>query len=198
MTQSGEIAGGYGKAVPLQQGQRLKLINTFGGQTVDAWALNWRDSSEYMSVEHTRRMLGKLFPGKGDALLSNRRSPMLLIEEDTSAGLHDTLCACCDKWLYKHYGCAPGHRNCRDNFLEALFHAGFDATSVPNPLNLWMNVEISNNSAMELKRPTNKPGDYLVLKAMMDCIVVFSACPMDITPVNGGDGTPRPVHYALI
>ena len=198
MTSSVEIEGGHSKAVPLKQGQRLKLINTFGGQTVDAWALNWHDSSEFMSVEHTRRMLGKLFPEKGDTLLSNRRSPMLLIEEDTSGGPHDTLCACCDKWLYKHYGAAPGHRNCRDNFLEALFQAGFDATSVPNPLNLWMNVEISNNSAMEIKRPTTKPGDYLVLRAMMDCIFVMSACPMDITPVNGGDGTPRPVHYTLI
>ncbi|MBG1233411.1 DUF1989 domain-containing protein [Aestuariivirga litoralis] len=193
-----EVPGGHGKAVAIRKGQRLKLINTFGGQTVDFWALSWNDTSEFMSVEHSRRLLGKLFPQQGDILLTNRRAQMLLIEEDTSGAIHDTLCPACDKWMYKYYGCAPGHRNCRDNFMEALFEAGFDATAVPNPLNIWMNVAITHDSAMELKRPTTKPGDTMVLKALMDCILIMSACPMDITPVNGGDGTPRPVHYTLI
>lgn len=198
MTELIEIAGGHGRAAVVRQGQRLKLINTFGGQTVDAWALNAHDTSEFMSVEHTRRLSAKLFPQQGDTLLTNRRTPMLLLEEDTAGGIHDTLCPACDKWMYKYYGCPPGHRNCCDNFREALFAAGFDAVNVPNPLNLWMNVEITQNSAMELKRPTNKAGDYLVMKALMDCVFIMSACPMDITPVNGGDGTPRPVHYTVI
>jgi hypothetical protein len=28
--------------------------------------------------------------------------------------------------------------------------------------------------------------------------VVLSACPMDVTPINGPDCRPRPVHYALL
>jgi len=193
-----EIAGGHGKATLVKQGQQLKLVNTFGGQTVDFWALNAHDTSEALSVEHTRRLTGKLFPQQGDTLLSNRRVPMLLLEEDTAGCVHDTLCPACDKWMYKYYGCPPGHRNCRDNFFEALFAAGYDSTLLPNPLNLWMNVEVSGNSKMDLKRPVTKAGDVLVLKALMDCVFIMSACPMDITPVNGGDGTPRPVHYTLI
>lgn len=65
MAISGEIAGGYGKALPLRAGQRLRVENTFGTQVVDTWALNRHDTSEYLSVEHTRRMIGALYPGKG-------------------------------------------------------------------------------------------------------------------------------------
>jgi uncharacterized protein YcgI (DUF1989 family) len=194
---SGDIQGGHGRAVPLSAGQRLRIENTFGSQVVDTWALNWRDTSEYLSVEHTRRMLGALFPAKGDRLYSNRRTEMLLMEEDTSPGRHDMLLACCDKWLYKHYGCPPGHRNCRDNFLEALFEAGFDATGVPNPLNLWMNIPVSNDRDISIGTPLSKPGDFVVLRALIDTIVVLSACPMDVTPINGEDRTPKPVHFSV-
>jgi len=193
-----EIAGGYGKAFALERGQALRIVNTFGSQTVDCWALALPDSSEYLSVEHTRRMLWNLFPRKGDKLFSNRRSAMLLLEEDTSVCRHDMLFACCDPWLYKHYGCAPGHRNCRDNFREALFAAGFDSHLVPNPLNLWMNVPVADSERLSLIDPVSKPGDLVLLRALMDCVVVLSCCPMDVMPVNGPDRTPKPVHCEIV
>ncbi len=193
-----EIAGGTGKAFALAKGHAVKLVNTFGSQVVDTWALALGDTSEYLSVEHTRRMLYNLFPKQGDLLYSNRRTPMLLLEEDTSPGRHDMLLACCDRWLYKHYGSEPGHANCRDNFLNALFAAGFDATAVPNPLNLWMNIPVFDNARIDLDVPKSRPGDHVVLRALVDTVVVFSACPMDVTPINGPDKTPRAVHYDLM
>lgn len=193
-----EVAGGYGKAFPLRQGQALRVVNTFGSQTVDCWALALPDSSEYLSVEHTRRMLWSLFPRQGDRLFSNRRNAMLLLEEDSSICKHDMLFACCDPWLYKHYGCAPGHRNCRDNFREALFAAGYDSHLVPNPLNLWMNVPVADSERLSLIDPVSKPGDHVLLRGLMDCVVVLSACPMDVMPVNGPDRTPKAVHCEII
>jgi uncharacterized protein len=190
-----EIAGGKGRAVPLRKGESVRLVNTFGQQVVDTWALAAGDFSEYMSVEHTRRMLFNLFPRQGDTLYSNRREPMLLLEEDTSPSKHDMLFACCDKWLYKHYGSPPGHRNCRDNFLEALFEAGHDALLVPNPLNLWMNIPVSDSETIGMEPPLSRPGDHVLLRALMDVIVIFSACPMDVTPINGPDRTPKAVHF---
>jgi len=193
-----EIPAGRSAAVALAAGEALRLVNTFGSQVVDTWALNRRDISDYMSVEHTRRMLFDLFPGKGDRLFSNRRTPMLLIEEDSSGVRHDMLLACCDSWLYRHYGCAEGHANCRDNFLAALAAIGIAASHVPNPLNLWMNIPVSENRKIALEPPASKPGDLVVLRALIDCILVFSACPMDVTPINGPDRTPKPVHYAKL
>jgi uncharacterized protein YcgI (DUF1989 family) len=193
-----EIAGGTGRAVPLRRGEAVRLVNTFGSQVVDTWALAASDFSEYMSVEHTRRMLFNLFPKEGDTLYTNRREPMLLLEEDTAPGRHDMLFACCDKWLYKHYGCPPGHRSCRDNFIEALFEAGYDALLVPNPLNLWMNIPVTHSEKIGMEPPVSRPGDHVVLRALKDVIVVFSACPMDVTPINGPDRTPKAVHFEVV
>jgi uncharacterized protein YcgI (DUF1989 family) len=33
---------------------------------------------------------------------------------------------------------------------------------------------------------------------MMDCLMVFSACPDDVYPTNGGDGSPCDVHLEHI
>lgn len=192
-----EIAGGHSTAVRLNAGQAVKLINTSGTQTVDMWALAAADGAEHLSVEHTRRMLSKLFPAEGDALYTNRRNIILTLERDTSGVRHDMLIACCDAWLYRYYGAPADHRNCHDNFVEALARIEIEPKTVPNPVNLWMNVPVSEDSRITLSEPVCKAGDFVVLRAQMDCCVVFSACPMDITPVNGG-GKPRPVHFTVL
>jgi uncharacterized protein len=191
------IPGGESAAILLKVGQGVKLINTHGTQTVDTWCLGTSEATEYLSVEHTRRMLGHLFAKERDALFSNRRNMLLKIERDTSCCKHDMLLACCDHWLYTFYRCPPGHRNCRDNYFEALARLQVRPDIVPNPINFWMNVPVDDNERITLREPLSRPGDYLVLRALMDCYVIFSACPMDITPVNGGR-TPRAVHYEVI
>ncbi len=82
-----------------------------------------------------------------------------------------------------------------DNSLQALFAAGFDANfPVPNPVNLWMNIPVSADGHVGIEPPVSWPGDEVVLRALMDVVVrVFSACPMDVTPINGLDKTSRPV-----
>src|SRR5215468_9131218 len=84
-----------GKAVKIREGSCVKLINTQGSQVVDTWAFNASDMKEFMSMEHTRVMLGRVNPKCGDDLFSNRRRVLLNIIEDTSPGVHDTLRAAC-------------------------------------------------------------------------------------------------------
>ena len=48
------------------------------------------------------------------------------------------------------------------------------------------------------ERPNCRPGDYVELRAEMDCVLVFSACPDDVYPTNGGDGTPRDAHVGIL
>jgi len=184
--------------VRLLRGEAVRLVNTHGSQVVDTWALALADPTEYLSVEHTRRMLGKLFPKEGDTLFSNRRNALVLLERDTSVCRHDMLLACCDPWLYRHYGCPPGHRSCYENFLQAIAAHGVATPHVPDPVNFWMNVPVTDNERLTLEPPVSRPGDALVLRALLDALVVFSACPMDITPVSGADRTPRPVHYEVL
>jgi hypothetical protein len=192
-----EISARRGAAGLVSNGARIKIVNTFGSQVVDTWALNADDTSEYLSVEHTRRMTRKIFVENNDDFWSNRRNPMLTLEVDTSPGRHDMLVACCDRWLYQQYGCAPGHANCHDNYLDAISRLGIGPRPVPNPVNLWMNFPIEGNRLM-LGTPLSKPGDYVLLRALMNITVIMSACPMDVVPINGEDCTPRAVHYEII
>lgn len=59
--------------------------------------------------------------------------------------------------------------------------------AVPDPLNLFMNVEVDwkGGLGIELRELVSKKGSWVVLRAEVDCIVVLSACPNDITIVNG-------------
>lgn len=198
MTEPVEIPARKGVAARLARGQSIKVVNTHGSQVVDTWAFNADDAGEFMSMEHLRVAIGGIFPKAGDALVSNRRRPILTLIEDTSPGIHDTLLAACDAHRYRLLGCAEGHDNCTDNLHAALSDIGFAATETPSPLNLWMNIPVRDGGAVDYLPPVSKPGDHVVLRAEMDAVVAFSACPQDMVPVNGVDCTPVEAHFAII
>ncbi|MGH9811444.1 MAG: urea carboxylase-associated family protein, partial [Terriglobia bacterium] len=93
-----EIPSRRGKAARLARGQIVKIVNTTGQQVVDTWAFNRADLNEFMSMEHTRPHLLKVIPAPGDAMLTNRRRPILTFLEDNSGGIHDMLMAACDRY----------------------------------------------------------------------------------------------------
>ncbi len=68
-----------GKAAFVARGRSVKVINTHGAQVVDTWAFSRADLSEFMSVEHSRARHHHLIPRVGDALLTNRRRPILTL-----------------------------------------------------------------------------------------------------------------------
>ena len=113
-----EIPARKGKAAHLRRGQIVKVINTAGQQVVDTWAFNTADLREFMSMEHSRVAIGHILPAVGDALVTNRRRPILTLVEDTSGGIHDTLFAACDRWRYELLGCEGHHDNCTDNLAD--------------------------------------------------------------------------------
>ena len=73
------------------------------------------------------------------------------------------------------------HRSCTDNLHEALKELGLTASQVPSPFNLWMNIPWTEEprpcGSLEFVAPVSKPGDFIVMRAEMDCIIAFSACP---------------------
>lgn len=199
---AGKVPARHGKAVRLSQGQALKIINIHGHQVVDTWAFNASDPAEFISLEHTRGGdgwgKGKLFVEKGDALLTNKRRPMLTLEEDTAAMRHDTLIAACDTYRYSQMGCRDYHENCTDNLRIALRNIGFAATECPSPLNLWMYFPVDDAGIIHWGEPKLKKGDYVILRAHMDCVVVMSCCPMDIVSIHGDGAKPVDVDYEVL
>lgn len=187
-----------GRAVRLKAGDRLDLVNPGGSQVCDFWAFADPDLGEFLSMEHLRTALGRTIPKLGDALVTNRREPLLLLEEDTSPGIHDTIIAACDAARYRQLGVEHYHDNCTDNLRMALLAIGEKAPEIPSPFNVWMNVPVRESGEFEWRSPVVRPGDYIRLKALRNCIAVMSACPQDVTPVNGKDATPAPLEFHVV
>ena len=187
-----------GRAALVAAGQVVRVINTHGEQVVDTWAFNRSDMAEFMSMEHSRATLRRLIPRVGDALLTNHRRPILTVLEDTAGGIHDTLMAACDRYRYQELGCVEYHDNCTDNLATGLAALGLAAPETPSPLNLFMNIPWTPTGTLSFDPPTSKPGDYVVLRAELDCIVAMSACPQDILPINGTIGKTTEAHYEII
>lgn len=187
-----------GRACRLSRGQAIRIINTHGAQVVDTWAFSAEDLTEFMSMEHIRATLTRIFPRRGDHLVSNRRRPILHFEEDTSPGIHDTLIAACDDYRYGLLGCTEYHDNCTDNLHAGMRQIGLRAPECPSPLNLWMNIPVDAEGRTAWGEPVSKPGDYVVLRAAMDCVIAMSACPQDILPINGAAGSPTEAHYQIL
>ena len=201
MTQDSElftIPAGRGRAARLSQGQSIQIVNTHGAQVVDTWAFSTEDPREFMSMEHIRATLTRIFPHAGDDLVSNRRRPILHFAEDTSPGVHDTLMAACDDYRYGLLGCTEYHDNCTDNLFAALRNVGFPVTECPSPLNLWMNIPVDGAGGTTWGVPASKPGDHVVLRAEMDCVVAMSCCPQDLLPINGEARAPTEAHYRIL
>lgn len=193
-----EIPARRGKAARLRQGETVKVINTKGQQVVDTWAFNAEDRREFMSMEHSRVAIGRIIPAVGDALVTNRRRPILTVVEDTSGGVHDTLLAACDRWRYELLGCAGYHDNCTDNLAAALAELGLAPPHTPAPLNLFMNIPVIDGNRVEVRPPVSTPGSYVALRAEIDCVIAFSACPQDLLPINGPALRPTEAHFEIL
>lgn len=180
-----------GKALRLAGGQSIRAVNSHGRQVVDCWAFASGDMLEFMSMEHSRVHMGRVNPVVGSVLLSNRRRPMITMTEDSSGGVHDTLLAACDEHRYRMLGAAGYHRNCTDNLREALAELGLAPPETPSPLNLFQNSAIKPDGTLVIEPPVAAPGTHVTLRAEMDVVMVFSACPQDMAPTNGADMTPK-------
>jgi len=184
------VPGGEGRAVRVRAGQVVRVTDVAGGQVGDLFAFDAADPGEYASAEHTRPAIRKLFPRPGDPVLTNRRRPILTVVEDTSPGRHDTLYAACDPARYAGLGAAPGHRSCAGNLAEALRAHGIEVATVPQPLNVFMDVRPEPDGTLVSRPASSGPGDFIAFRADRDSMVVLSACPMDIVPISAGGITP--------
>ena len=197
--QSIVVAGGRAKAVGVKAANTVRVVNTHGTQVVDFWAIRADRPEIAMSMQHSRIRWRNLRPRPGDEMLDEERATMLTLLEDTSPGVHDTVIAACDPFRYAQLGAAPDHRSCCANFAEALTELSITrAVPVPAPLNLFMNIPWDLDGNITFEPTVSAPGDSVVFRAEVDVVVIASACPMDIVPINGpGGGTPVDVELIL-
>jgi uncharacterized protein len=187
------VPAGRGQALRLAAGDLVRVGLPEGPQVADLFAFATPDLAEFLSTEHTRSSVERLVPAVSEPFHSNRRRPMLRIVEDTSPGVHDLLLAACDRERYRLLGHPDPHRNCVANLIEALGELGLSPPEIPSPVNLFQNVTISAERTLTIEPPLARRGDSITLQALLDQIVVISACPMDIVPTNGADRRPKSI-----
>jgi uncharacterized protein len=191
-----DVPAREGRGLRVPAGQRFRVIDVDGGQVADTFAYRADDISEFHSAEHTRVHVNRLFPRPGEHFVTNHRRPILLLEEDRTPGIHDMLCAACDPERYAGLEVEGWHASCRENLELAMAELGHTNIEVPQPINLFMNIPVNEEGALGWEPAPTKPGDFITLRAEMDCLVVVSACPQDIVAINGKN--PSPVAIELL
>ena len=198
--ESGRIAvpAGTAKALRAAQGQRVRVVNSEGGQVVDTWAFCASDPSEHLSMAHSRSATYRIFFRVGDVLVTNRFRPILRIAEDTSPGRHDTLHAACNAGSNRFFGAPSPVPNCEDNLEAALAELGIRHAPVPCPWNLYEHADVDSAGELHDRPASAAAGDYVEIVCLMNLILVCSACPSRIGAISGADRTPRGAEIVVM
>ena len=184
-----EVPAREGRGVRLAAGRSFRVVDVEGRQCVDLFALCADDVSEYHSAEHTRVHVNRLFPRPGEHFVTNRRRPILFFEDDGTPGLHDMLIAACDPTRYAGLGVEGWHASCQENLERAMAELGHERIEIPQPINLFMNIPVRDGGELGWEPAPTQAGDSVTLRAETDVLLVVSACPQDIVPINDRNPT---------
>ena len=103
-----------------------------------------------------------------------------------------------DTWAFRRDNLKEYHDNCTDNLSAGMKELGLEEPETPSPLNLFMNIPWTPDGELSWEEPVSTPGSYILLKAEMDLVIAFSACPQDILPINGRVGKPTEAHFQIL
>jgi uncharacterized protein YcgI (DUF1989 family) len=173
-----------GCAFVVPKGGSARIIDLEGGQVADVFAFLERDTSEHHSAQHTRAVNDRLFPRRGEPFVSNRRRPLMTIEADETPGVHDMLIAACDADRYRQLGIEEWHASCAENLVTALGDLGYSTAVVPQSINLFMNIPVGRDGSLAWEPAPTEPGAAVTFRALEEIVMVVSACPQDIVPIN--------------
>jgi uncharacterized protein YcgI (DUF1989 family) len=175
-----EVPARGGLAVPIERGQRIRIITPKGAQAADFFAYAADNVQEWLSPMHTWVTTRSLMPRVGDSFLSRFRRPLLDLVEDGAGGMHDMMIAACDQARYEQFGFVGPHGSCSENLRSAMARRGHVIDVVPQPVNFFTNTVVDSDGRLISPPNTVPPGGYVELAALIDLICVVSSCPFDL------------------
>ena len=189
-----------GKTFEVRANQTLRVVLPEGPQVVDFDVFNRDDLKERFSSSKTRSREGiHLTTGHRLYSIPPWERVMFAITADTvrhetnprGTASHDLLYGrCSQKLRMDRYGIdTPG---CQEYLAGAIAEHGLGPEDVHDPLNIFMNTGINEKGNLFFVDPDAVKGDYLELRAEMNCLVAVSICP-------GGSSGPehRPVSFEI-
>jgi uncharacterized protein len=171
----------------IEAGQKLKLTQPEGEQVADLISFNRDDVRELLSMLSSRAVnLSWKFTAP-HVLYSNCTRPMWQIEEDLTGENYCGGGYCSEHMNVVRYGeRARGQPNCQNNLEAAIRDYSMDRWNfnVDACFNIFMTVAYDANGVWEIRPPKGKPGDYMVMRALMPQIVAISNCPILFNACN--------------
>lgn len=175
-----------GSALPVAQGQILRITCCDGPQVCDFNAFAADDPAEFFWSGRTRTLQGSHLT-VGDRLWGTepKMRPMFTIIADTvphgplphNAASHDLIYARCSASAWQLRFGKPDLPNCNTNMTRALEAIGFPATHVHDAFNIFMTTGIDERHRLFHLEPEARQGDYMELLAEIDTVVAVSCCP---------------------
>jgi uncharacterized protein YcgI (DUF1989 family) len=165
----------------IEMGDRLKLTQPEGEQVADLISFNRDDVREMLSMHSSRavNLCWKLTTNH--VLYTNRTREMWKIEEDVTGENYCGGGYCSEHLNVARYGeGGKGAPNCQSNLETAIRGYGMDRWSfnIDACFNIFMTVAYDENGIWEIRPAKGKPGDYMILRALMPQIVAISNCPI--------------------
>jgi uncharacterized protein YcgI (DUF1989 family) len=154
----------------IESGQRLRLTQPQGEQVADFISFNRDDVRELLSMHSSRAV-----------------NLMWKIDEDLTGENYCGGGYCSEHLNLARYGeVAKGSPNCQSNLEAAVRGFGMDRWSfnIDACFNIFMTVAYDADGKWEIRPPKGKPGDYMVMRALMPQIVAISNCPVLFNACN--------------
>lgn len=184
-----------GTAVVLPKGATLRLIDPFGEQVSDVYAVENGDPTHVLSSGRSLDYAERIWLTEGDILYSNRSVPMLRIGRDM-VRRHDFLLTPCSQetfdLLYPDW--EGYHPSCFENLCKALVPHGVTPDRIGTTFNAFMNVVVTPEGKLDIRPPLSRPGDSLELHAEMDLVVGLTACSAEMS----NNGTLKPIDFQVL
>jgi uncharacterized protein len=181
------VAPGGHIGFEIETGQRLRLTQPEGEQVADFISFNRDDARELLSMHSSRAVNLSWKLTAPHILYSNRTREMWKIEEDLT---RENYCGggyCSEHLNVARYGAvAKGAANCQSSLEAAIRGYGMDRSSFNTDacFNIFMTVAYDADGRWEIRVPKGKPGDYMVMRALMPQIVAISNCPVLFNACN--------------
>jgi uncharacterized protein len=160
---------------PLEKGHEIKVIDLRGGQVADFIVFNLQDPRERLSQSQTMVFNGQTFSlGTGSSLYSTKQNKMMAITEDT-CGRHDIMHPPCNRKILRDYLSDGDRDGCEEHLTGEMIKLGIDPILMPYPFNIFQNTVMEGYRA-RVDQPISRAGDFVKLRAEMDCSVIVSSC----------------------
>ncbi|MBL8576413.1 MAG: aminomethyltransferase family protein [Mesorhizobium sp.] len=173
----------------VKAGDYIQIIDVDGRQCTDFQCFSARKLDKGrdlpLDVTTTRTLMGSSYPMPGlfSKYYDQDMEPLVEVVQDT-CGRHDAFALACAAKYYDDIG-YPGHPNCSTNFNSVLAEHGVTPRAGWMAANFFFNTAIDAHGLVVSDEPWSRPGDYVLMRALIDLVCVSSACPDDTTPANG-------------